>query len=323
MKKVISLLITAIIITACVGESVNSNQQKYYSAAHTGYYLIESNVNPENESELYFSVVDQSSSYVYQTPLSLVSSNNYTFKQGSTSGTVTIKNNLLGVSYSGVSDAWIDLATTTNNIESSLPNGSYNLICDQTNISACNLKILNNQITLVEFSTTGQPITLCSNSLAELVPANTGNQYLYSFTCGVNGGSSSGTWYALPINIRSEHSIMLSEYNPTSNDSSDTTDELSFPVQSINPTGTYQYLYDGGSLSGVGVSTASISAAGVINPIAGSCSGSACALVPDQYYLNNDAQGFAWYNVNLQNNYNLTGSDKMKVYQDSFFGFYF
>lgn len=319
-----TLSILGSLLLGCgAGDNNSDNQKIYYSAAHSGYYVIESGVNPNNESQLYFSVVAQSGGYVQKAPLTMSSHGNYTFNQSNVIGTVTIKDSLLGVSYTAPSNSWIDLATSESHILSSVSTGNFNLICDQTNLSACNLQITNNQITITEYSITGQATTLCSNSSLTKVPQNFSNPYLYSFNCGVNGGSSSGTWYVLPFNKNGESSIMISEFNPTSNDNSDATDELAFKLARISPSGEYKYLYNGGSISGVGVSTVSINQSGLINPVSGLCGGSSCALIQDQYYIDNQAVGFSWYNVNLQNNYNFTGSDIMKVYQDSFEGFYF
>lgn len=313
-----------ILISACgSGSSTSSSGQVYYSASNTGHYLVESNVNPSNESQLYISVVSQNGGYVKEAPLTQVSTNNYTFSQSGASGTVTIKNGNFGISYNGTSSTWIDFAT--QNVGSSVPSGNYNLICDQTNLSPCTMNISNNSVNVTEYSLTGQATTLCNNSsLSQVGSSNLNNPYLFAFTCGVNGGSSQGVWYIVPIVQNSTTGLMIGEYNAASNNNNDETDEIAFPANiAINPNGSYNYLYNGGSLSGVGVSTAQFTATGLINQTVGLCSGAQCALIQNQYYNNNPATGFDWYNVNSLNNYNLVGSDSMSIYQDSFEGFYF
>ncbi len=321
MKKIILSLIPVALL-GCGSGTTTSGGTVYYSASYSSNYLIESQNN--NESQLLLSIIPNTGTYVYQAPLTMVSNNSYIFAQNGATGTVTFNNGNMGVSYQTSSSTWIDFATTNiSNI--SLPSGTYNAVCDQTNLSACNITINNNNISITEFNSSGQPTVLCANkALQQVGSSNVYNPYLYSFTCGVNGGSSSGVWYAVPITINQVTGIMLSEFNPTINNNDDTTDEIAFPSSnSINPSGNYFYVYDGGSLGGVGVTNAQFSVAGLTNTVVGLCSGASCALVNNQIYNGIPKTGFDWYNVNNLNSYNLTGNDSMGIYQDSFEGFYF
>ena len=320
--KINNLLLTIfpVLLVACGSGQTNNGGNNYYSASNTTYYQIESQTT-NGASQLTFSAVSPGYS-IKQAPLTFVAPNNYTYSQNGATGTVTLDNGNLGISYQSTSGAWVDFATqNTSNI--ALPTGSYNLICDQTNLSPCQATIANNQITITEFSQTGQATTLCQNSNITQA-ATSANPYLYQFSCGVNGGSITGTWYAVPLTIESTTALMLSEFSPAQNNNDDETDEIAFPISpSINPSGAYYYLYQGVMLGGVGLSSAQFTVAGLVNPIVGTCSGAACALIQNQYYNNNPATGFAWYNVNQQSNYNLVGNDTMGIYQDSYEGFYF
>ncbi len=315
-KNPVLLAIIPFSLIACGTGQNDSVGNNYYSASGTTYYQIES-----VESQLNLNIVTTSGVASY--PLTTTAANAYTFASGSTTGTVTLENNNLGISFNNPQSTWIDFATQNIRLNT-IPDGTYNLICDQSNLSACQASVLNNAISIIEYSVTGQSTQLCQNS--PITSANVNfSPSLFQFNCGVNGGSSSGTWYALPITIESTTGIMLNEYNPTTNTNNDETDEIAFPNSStINPSGTYYYLYNGGAVSsGVGTSTAQFTSAGLINQIVGLCSGAACALIKNQYYNNMPAIGFDWYNANGMNNYNLVGNDSMGIYQDSFEGFYY
>lgn len=321
MKKlsILSIGISGLIV-ACGTGTNNNSSVNYYSASNTSHYSIESGLNVLNESQLYINMITQYGTW--QAPLTLVTNNNYTFNQNGATGTVTITANNLGISYNSTSQSWIDFATLETNVSTNIPNGTYNFICDQSNLSACSMVINNNNITVTEFSQTGQATTLCNTQFSQ--SNNPMNPYLYSFNCGVNAGAASGQWNIMPFTINNTTAIMVAEYNLSENINDDSTDEIAFQNIAIHPMGNYNYLYNGGSFSqGTGVSTAQFTVAGIINATVGTCFGSACGLIANQYYNANAATGFDWFNVNLSNNYNLTGNDAMKIYQDSFVGFYF
>ena len=321
MKKnlLLSLMFgISVTLVACNGDGQNNSiSGNYYSASNTSYYQIESSNN-----QLSLNIISTTSAASF--PLTFKAVNSYTFGSGGVVGTLTMDNNNIGISFQSAQSTWIDFATLGQNLAASLPNGTYNLVCDQTNLSACQLVVNNGTVSITEYSTTGQQTQLCQNS--SVTPANlNSNPNLQKFTCGVNGGSTSGTWYAQAFTIESTTGIMLNEFNPTTNSNNDETDEIAFPISmSINPSGTYYYVYYGGATSsGVGSTTAQFSSAGIINSVVGLCSGAACALIQNQYYNSNTLAGFDWYNVNGLNNYNLVGNDTMGIYQDSFEGFYF
>lgn len=323
-SKLLSLLcMSALIISCGTGANELLPGQNYFSASYSSYYNIQ-----QNNGQSYLTIVSPSQQWLnnaFLTPIVLTANESqYTFNQGGASGIVTIKNNNLTINYTSTSSTWIDFAT--QNIGNSLPDGTYNLICDQTNLSACSMTINNDNISITEYSVTGQTTTLCNNSSANKASSNLNNPYIWTFTCSVNGGSSSGIWHIMPMMSNNTTSLLIAEYNPTSNINNDATDEIAFqqPSTNINPSGTYVYTYNGGSFSGgVGTSTAMFSGATLANSIVGLCNGSACALIPNQYYNNQAKLGFDWYNVNGLNNYNLVGSDAQNIYQDSFEGFYF
>lgn len=331
MKKITTILLSAAsagLIVAC-GAGAESNGTAYYSASNTSHYVIESGINPQNESQLYITIVKQSG-YFLQVPLeSTTVVNNYTYAQGNTSGTVTLNSSgNLGISYTSNGNSWIDFASIESHIASNIPNGTYNLICDQASLSPCIMEIGSYSngsqfVSVTEYSISGAATPLCSSSIIPTGQSNPINPYLYSFQCKNSGGS--GTWDLLPFTQNGETALMVAENNYATNITDDSTDEIAFPVKSINPinpNGTYNYLYNGGPISGgVGVISNAqfISGSVLTNNIVGCIP---CSLNQNAYY-NYAAVGFDWYNNQSLGFYNLTGNDAMKIYQDSFVGFYF
>lgn len=336
MKKrlitLLSLSVASLIVACGAGETTSDN--KYYSASNSTYYAIESGVNNQGESQLYISMVTQTS--VWQAPLESVLSsvsgtNSYTYNQNGVSGTVTLRGGILGVSYTSTSENWINFASVESHIVNNIPNGNYNLICDQANLSPCNMvistdSISGNQIASVtEFANDGTPTVLCRNAqIIQTGQRNPINPYLYSFACSNAGGSSSGTWNIVPFTQHGVTGFMVAENNYSSNITDDSTDDIAFPVASISPKNDYNYLYNGGMNSaGVGISTARFLDGALLNNATSGCL--TCGITLNQYYQNQIATGFSWYSSSnlFGANYNLTGNDTMKIYQDSFFGFYF
>jgi hypothetical protein len=327
-NKLLTSLFTIVSISTLISScGVGTNNeflpgQNYFSASYSSYYNIQ-NGSGANESNLYLSIVSQSTQYVTNVQLIPTSvESQYTFNQNNISGTVTIRNGNLGISYQSSSSAWTDFAT--QHISNNIPNGTYNLICNQSNLSACQLVVNNNAITLTEYSISGQQTVLCNNASLQAIAASYENPYLFSFNCS-NGGSIFGKWYLLPMNYNNQTSLLISEYNNSINENDDVTDEIAFvqPTTKIDPSGTYTYLYNGGSLSGgVGISQVQFARtpASLVNPI--SCNGMLCVLNQNQYYNNQQQIGFDWY-TNTLGYYNLVGSDAQRIYQDSFEGFYF
>ncbi|MDD3267405.1 MAG: hypothetical protein PHC75_09545 [Burkholderiales bacterium] len=303
MKKrlitLLSLSVASLIVACGVGETTSGNL--YYSASNSAHYVIESGINNQSESQLYISMVTQASLWkapLESVPSSIVGTTSYTYNQNGISGTVTLRGGILGISYTSTNGAWIDFAAIESHIGSSIPNGNYNLICDQANLSPCTMVVQTitgvQVVTVTEFNTVGTATTLCSNSpITQSGQSNPMNPYLYSFTCSNSGGTTSGVWDLLPFTQHGVTGFMVAENNYSSNITDDSTDEIAFPQHSISPTGSYNYLYNGGIGIGIGVNTASFSLPSGINNPTSLCSN--CGLTLGRYYNGVAATGFAWY----------------------------
>ena len=321
LRSVIAISAASVVLIGCGNGSTNNLPlgQNYFSASYSSFYNIQNGTGSGNESNLYLSVISQGDQYVTNVQLIPTSfESQYTFNQNNISGTVTIKNGNLGISYQSSSTQWTDFAT--QHVGNSIPNGTYNLICNQSNLSACQMVVNNNSVTLTEYSISAQKTILCSNASLQAVAAASENPSVFTFNC-----SNGGKWYILPMSYNNQTSLLISEYNSFVNENDDVTDDIAFsqPQTGINPRGNYTYLYNGGSVSdGVGISSVqfSINPAALVNPI--SCNGYLCALQTNQYYNNQQQIGFDWY-TNTNGYYNLVGSDAQNIYQDSFEGFYF
>ncbi len=332
MKKITIILLSALsagLIVACgAGDTTNGNT--YYSASNTSHYVIESGINPQNESQLYLSMITRTSTW--QVPLTPVTTsvsgtNSYTYNQNNTFVTVTLREGIFGISYKSTTENWIDIASIESHVASSIPNGSYNLLCDQANLSPCTMVVESDALTgnqvvsVTEFNSYGNPNVLCDGSpIIQVGQSNPINTYLYSFTCSNAGGTSSGTWDVLPFTKHGRTALMVAENNYSSNITDDSTDEIAFSQNGISPNGNYNYLYN--QSGGVGVTVASFTGGALLNNSISGCS--ACGLTLNQYYNANAATGFAWYSSSslFGANYNVTGDDIIKMYQDSVMGFY-
>lgn len=322
MQKIILILtifLSVIFLSACGVGDENKNGMVYYSASLSSYYQIESSSSNSNQQVL--NIVSNNGTTSYNlTP----TSTGYTFGNSNASGVITLESGQMGISFNSTSGSFIDLATV-NTSSTKPPSGTYNAICDMNNISACQMTISNNQISVVEFNNSGKATTLCTNQPLKAVNSRI-NPNLFSFTCGVQAGTYSGVWYIAPLNVNGVSAFMVSEYNNSINANDDVTDEIAFPQQAINPNANYIYVYYAlnGVTSGqaVGTSSAIFTQAGLVNSIVGTCGGAACILVPNHYFNNNPLLGFDYYSVLNATNYNLVGSDKMGIYQDSYLGFY-
>ncbi|MCC2624335.1 MAG: hypothetical protein K0R14_208 [Burkholderiales bacterium] len=331
MKLLFILFFSIFLIVSCGDGSSSSSNTNYYSASSNLYYEI----NTSNESgveSLALSVVATTGNLLNNVPLTLSGNNSYTFNGGNTgsniSGSLVLKNNQMGISINGTSttsfaDFAVESEVTNNN---SIPNGTYTTVCDQNNISACSIVINNNQISITEFSVSGQSTTLCQGQAITTAP-NAQNPFLSSFSCGVQGGTHTGTWYIMPIVVNNTTGIMINEYNASVASGPSFTNEIAFPQATFTPNGTYNYVYNGVS-SNSGIATATFSSAGLVNSIIGTCSGAVCALVQGQYAgsvgaSGNTMVGFDYYSVGGTVNYNLVGSTSMNIFMDSYSGIYF
>lgn len=317
------LLSTVFIITACgTGNTVTGTT--YNDAGGTQNYMLayESGNTPVTIS---INVTGSSGSPL---PLTLVSPNIYSFSTGSESALMYFnpdESAMLAISFTGQgTSSTTDFATNT--VSSTLPTATYNTICDHSNLSACQVTINNNQISIVEYSPQGASTSLCTNAT---LTSNTTpiSQYLYTFICGTNGSSSNaGTWYLTPFSLNNTTALMLSEFDSANLSKNINTDEIAFMSgQSLNPNGSYGYIYNslgGASTTQSGVSTAQLTPAIISNTISG-CN--LCVLQQNSYYLM-PLQGFNYYEANNQQTtsifYNFVGNDALNLYMDSYTGFY-
>jgi hypothetical protein len=231
----------------------------------------------------------------------------------------------MGISFTST-NSYADFATINTN-RNNIPSGSYSTVCDQNNLSACIISINNNQISIVEYSVSGVPTALCNNQKLVQASSNAINPNVYSFTCGVQGGASSGTWSAIPLIVNGVTGIMISEYDASINANDNITDEIAFIQESFIPSGNYNYEYNSSSGQG-GISSATFNNGTLINATVGSCAGAACAIIQGQYagavgLSGNPMVGFDYYSVNGTTNYNLVGNTTMNIFDDSYAGIYY
>ncbi len=324
MRKLnrILLVLTGAVVVAC-GSGQTNTGTNYYSAAYDTYYQIESSL--VNNQESYFLNIISTGNQTNKIPLTLQSNGIFTFNTNlqnqSTTGYVLATNGNLGIAFNSTSGSYYDFASTFVN-SNQLPSGSYVTVCDQNNLSACTITVNGNLISITEYNQSGSATALCANSKISKVSSSNINPYLYSFGCGVDGGSASGTWYIAPLTINGVTGFMINEYNNVINASDDGTDEIAFPQGSINPQGNYFYVANGILTGSASIGTAIFSGNTLNNPTVGNCSGAPCAIVPG-YFYNYPMSGFSYYSVNNTVNYNLVGNDTMGLYQDSYEGIYY
>lgn len=318
-------------LTACGSGSFNTNGTNYYSASSTAFYQIESQ---SGESAI-LNIITSNGNKLSNVPLTLTASGysfSTTINNDQVNGTIVLKNNLMGInitSTSGNTQSFSDFATLSINTNNSpIPSGTYNTVCDRDNISACQITINNNQISITEYSISGQPTSLCTNTDMITMNGNAINPYLLSFTCAVQGNTHQGTWYIMPLVINGTTGIMIDEYNASLNAPDSATDEIAFIQDSFIPAGEYNYLYKGIVNNQSGISTANFTGRAINNPTVGTCAGAACSLNENQFggmlgSSGNVMIGFDYYLVNGLINYNLVGSTVMNIFVDSFSGIYF
>lgn len=329
--KLFIIFTLLILLCACgSGNNNSSGTANYYSASSTAYYQIES----KNNESFILNIITNSGNNINNIPL-IQTSNGYTFASKNSGnnlmGTIIIRNSLLGISITNSGGTILpaaDFATTSENTNSDqLPPGTYTTVCDRDNISPCIINITNNQISITEYNLSGQPIILCKNADVINVNGNSTNPYLKSFSCGVQGGIYSGTWYAMPLVVNGETAIMLNEYSASLNGSNSVTNEIAFLQAQFSPNGEYNYVYNSISSNQSGITTATFSNNSLINTVVGTCAGAACALIQGQYVgsggVGNMLAGFDYYNVNGIVSYNLVGSTQMNIFVDSFSGIYY
>ncbi len=331
MKSSLLLLFSVICVlfAGCGDGSTSNTSQNYYSASSTSYYQIVSNESG-SDSTYTLNIVANSGNLVSNLPLTQTS-NGYTFSGTvdgvQSTGTIVLHNDQMGFALNSANSNYADFATTNTNTNA-IPDGTYTTVCDQNNISACTMKISNSQITVTEYSISGTPTVLCTSQALIQAASGAINPYTYSFSCGVHGGASTGTWYIMPLAVKNVTAIMVSEYDPSINSNDNQTDEVAFPQASFTPNGSYNYLYTGITSGQSGISTATINNNTIINATVGSCSGAACALIQGQYagtvgMPGNPMTGFDYYSVGGTVNYNFVGSTAMNIFMDSYSGIYF
>ncbi len=308
------------LIVGCGTGQQDSGGVKYYSAANDTYYQIESSTTGES------SVLSiTTNGIVTQIPLTPSINGGFVYntlyKGQNAAGSVLVNNGNMGFTINSTGGSYFDFASQYVN-NNSIPSGTYTTVCDTNNISPCVINIANNSISITEYGQSGVPVSLCTNQPLTLISANSPNPYLFYFSCGVEGGATSGKWYIAPLTINNITGFMISEFNPAINANDDGTDELAFPQSSFNPSGTYNYVSYGISTGVASLSSASFSNGSLNNPTIGSCAGAACAIVPNAFY-NFPMVGFSYFSVNGTVNYNLVGSAGMGLYQDSYQGIYY
>ncbi len=333
MKSKFNILVVSLfasLMVGCGAGDSSNDSTDYYSASSTSYYQIESQTNDGESTTYSLNIVTNTGNTVTGLPLT-PTSNGYSFTgtidgQQAT-GTIVISAGQMGIAINSSSGSSADFATINSNTNA-IPDGTYTTVCDQNNLSACTMVINNGQITVTEFNVSGSPTTLCANQ--NLVQASSGalNPYLHSFSCGVQGGSSTGPWYIMPLLVNFTTGIMVSEYNASLDANDNITDEIAFPQASFSPNGNYNYVYNGNTSGLSGISTATISNNSVTNTIVGTCSGAACALIEGQYsggvgMPGNVMTGFDYYSVNSTANYNMVGNTTMNIFVDSYVGIYY
>lgn len=330
MKLFFIVLLTTLLVACGDGTNSNVTTTNYYSASpNLSYQINTESSNGVQSASL--TITASTGDILDNAPLTLTGINTYTFNESSSGSSITgslvLKNNQMGVTVQGASTAtFVDFAIESIS-NANIPSGNYTTVCDQNNISACTVVVTNNQISITEYNTTGTAKNLCQNQILQQV-SGAQNPYLSSFSCGVQGGTSTGTWYAMPITANGVTGIMISEYNPSAAaDNISTTNEIAFPQAAFTPNGTYNYVYNGVS-SNSGLSAATFSNAGLVNGVVGTCSGAACVLIEGQYagsagMQGNQMVGFDYYSVGGTVNYNLVGSTAMNIFVDSFSGIYF
>lgn len=328
MRKYNHLLISLLsIIGLCACGNSTTSGTTYYSAGNDYNYQLsftESNNIPQTIT------INVSGSSGVGMPLTQVSPNTYAFGSSQESALLyynPAESAYLSVAYNGQGTVpYSDFATNT--ASSNLPNGTFNTICDHSNLSPCQITINNNQISITEYTPQGQSVALCNSSTLSSASSSI-SPFLQTFICGTNGSTTnSGNWYLVPFTVNGVSGLMINEYNSSSLAADDTTDEIAFPAgSSINPNGSYGYIYNviqsgQSAVNSAGVSTASLTPTTINNNITG-CNN--CLLQQNSYYQQ-PLTGFDYYTTNNSQSfgttYNVIGNDSMNLYMDSFTGFY-
>lgn len=338
-KKYGFLSLPAFIIIGC-GNGSTTTGTTFYSAGSDYNYTIQFESGSESNSASILSslVINTTGSTSQPIPLISVSTNVYSFTSGNLSGLLYYnpsESSSIGLAFNGQGvSSYSDYAT--NAIINSVPNGTYNTICDINNISPCSIVINSSSISITEYSFAGQQVSLCSDSTINSA-STASNPSNYSFICGTNGSTqNAGIWNLTPFSINGVTALMVSQYNSSISGNDDDTDSIAFPSSiPINPSGQYGYVYSvqssqNPSSTSAGISSSSFTANSSLsiinNPTIGSCSGGGCTLNVNSYY-NYPANGFGWFQLSnsqsgVTNTYNLVGNDQMGLYMDSYSGFY-
>lgn len=310
----------SILLNACNSgtTSTSSLQTNYYSGASASYYQI---VKSGSSNSLYLNIINASGYLLKNVPLNQAS-NGYIFNTilngESATGQVVFGNeNDLAFVINSNATAYNDFATTYANSNPIL-DGNYVANCDQQKISACLVQVINQEITITEYTSNGTPTILCRNQ--PLVNSHSINPYALSFNCTVNGGANSGIWYATPFSFNQTTAILIGEYIPSINANDNVTDDIAFPQQTIQATGNFNYTYYDLAGGSPGINTDSkLNSTTIVNPT--TCINGPCQIQSNGFY-HYSMLGFDYYTTN-SSNYNLVGNDAMQIYADSYVGFYF
>lgn len=327
MMKLLNMLyiLPSVLLVACgSGGSDDTATGTYYTGGYDYYYQVQSE---SGASTTTLNVLGSNGSTLFSAPLTSTGNNSYTFTSNynnqTINGNVVITNGILSIA----ANVWgIDIGTNSAN---PIQNGSYSTICDKGNISPCTVNVNNNSISITEYSTSGAPTVLCSNSLlveTNSVPNN------YTFKCGIMGSSTPQySWYVTSFTRNGVPGLLISEYNGNTQINNDETDDIAV-IQATSsgtlmPNGGFYYTSNGASGSGtpsitIANFTSNGSTATINNPSLGNCNGQACALTLDQYY-SQIANGYAYFTTTTNPiNYNLVGNTTMNLMMDSASGFY-
>lgn len=336
MKKLTLILLSTIIsvsLVACGAGSTTNATNTYYSASSNYNYQL---VFSESSGTPNGLIIQTIGSVGQPMTLSSTANNIYSFNAGTYNGLLYFnpsESAVIGISVTGTGiTPYNDFAT--NSVSTTLPNGTFNTICDLSNLSPCQISINGNSISISEFNQQGQATALCQDSTINTTPSST-NPALFSFVCGSSGSQqNAGTWYLTPFTLNGVTALMVSQFINNTVGTDNGTDFIAFPQgSSLTPTGNLGYVYSALQSSlgySSGISTASFTNVGnnyfITNATVGTCTGSGCALTLNSYY-NYSQNGYAWFQVyNSQSssniNYNIVGNSTMGIYMDSYTGFY-
>ncbi len=323
LHHVLSMLASVLLVACGSGGMDNLNTGTYYTGGYDYYYQVQS----ESGTGSTLNVLGSNGSALFSAPLTSTGGNSYYFTTSYNGRDINGNLVILGGILSIVANAWgTDIGSNNTN---PIQDGSYSTICDKGNMSPCSVVINNNSISVTEYSTSGAPTILCSNSL--LVETNSiPNNYM--FKCGIMGSNAPQyNWYVTSFTRNGIPGLLISEYNGSTQINNDETDDIAV-IQATSsgifaPNGSFYYTSNGTSGSAtpsiiIANLTSNGSTGTINNQAIGNCNGQACALTMDQYY-SQIANGYAYFTTtNNPLNFNLVGNSTLNLMMDSASGFY-